>query len=144
MRGKDSIVEPLLSPPQEWASTGLHRRKFAYRVPNAGPADIEKFIADWRGSGGSELANTQSLLNGPCTLIGLNAATGSRTDYAHNDNVFERCEFQDIGDCTQRFRPDRLLQARDAFMRTATHRAALDALAGIGMARRPKGGGYAA
>lgn len=36
-------------------------------------AEIEKFIAAWRDTGGSELANTQSFINGLCHLIGLDA-----------------------------------------------------------------------
>lgn len=53
------------------------------------PAEIDKFIADWRDTGGSELANTQSFINGLCHLLGVEAPSGSRTDDAHNDYVFE-------------------------------------------------------
>ena len=67
------------------------------------PEDIEKFIADWRGTGGSELANTQSFINGLCHLLGVDAPAGSRTDDVHNDYVFERRVFQDNGDGTQSF-----------------------------------------
>ena len=67
------------------------------------PAEIEKFIADWRDTGGSELANTQSFINGLCHLLGVDAPTGSRTDDVHNDYVFERRVFQDNGDGTQSF-----------------------------------------
>ena len=49
------------------------------------PADIDKFIADWRDTGGSELANTQSFINGLCYLLGVDAPAGSRTDDAHSD-----------------------------------------------------------
>ncbi|HQS98165.1 MAG: SAM-dependent methyltransferase [Novosphingobium sp. 17-62-19] len=66
-------------------------------------AEIEKFIAAWRDTGGSELANTQSFINGLCHLIGLDAPAGSRTDDRHNDYVFERRVFQDNGDGTQSF-----------------------------------------
>ena len=67
------------------------------------PADIEKFIADWRDTGGSELANTQSFIKGLCQLLGVDAPAGSRTDDVHNDYVFERRVFQDNGDGTQSF-----------------------------------------
>lgn len=66
-------------------------------------AAIERFIADWRDTGGSELANTQSFINGLCHLLGLDAPAGSRTDDAQNDYVFERRVFQDNGDGTQSF-----------------------------------------
>ncbi|PXW77508.1 type II restriction/modification system DNA methylase subunit YeeA [Blastomonas natatoria] len=64
---------------------------------------IDAFIAQWRDTGGSELANTQSFINGLCALIGVPAPDGSRTDDAHNDYVFERRVFQDNGDGTQSF-----------------------------------------
>lgn len=67
------------------------------------PADIEKFIADWRDTGGSELANTQSFINGLCHLLGVDPPAGSRVDDAQNDYVFERRVFQDNGDGTQSF-----------------------------------------
>ncbi len=67
------------------------------------PADIDKFIAHWRDTGGSELANTQSFINGLCHLLGVDAPAGSRTDDKHNDYVFERRVFQDNGDGTQSF-----------------------------------------
>jgi hypothetical protein len=67
------------------------------------PAEIDKFIADWRDTGGSELANTQSFINGLCHLLGVEAPSGSRTDDAHNDYVFERRVFQDNGDGTESF-----------------------------------------
>ncbi|KPF91889.1 hypothetical protein IP81_07430 [Novosphingobium sp. AAP83] len=66
-------------------------------------AQIDKFIADWRDTGGSELANTQSFINGLCQILGVDAPAGSRTDDAHNDYVFERRVFQDNGDGTQSF-----------------------------------------
>ena len=64
---------------------------------------IDAFIAHWRDTGGSELANTQSFINGLCTLIGVAAPDGSRSDDAHNDYVFERRVFQDNGDGTTSF-----------------------------------------
>ncbi|WP_033924991.1 class I SAM-dependent DNA methyltransferase [Sphingomonas sp. 35-24ZXX] len=64
---------------------------------------IEAFIAQWRDTGGSELANTQSFINCLCALIGVPAPDGSRTDDAHNAYVFERRVFQDNGDGTQSF-----------------------------------------
>ena len=45
------------------------------------PAEIEKFIADWRDTGGSELANTQSFINGLCRILGTDAPTASREPY---------------------------------------------------------------
>ncbi|OCC24370.1 DNA methyltransferase [Croceicoccus estronivorus] len=64
---------------------------------------IDGFIAHWRETGGSELANTQSFINGLCDLIGVDAPVGSRADDAHNDYVFERRVFQDNGDGSQSF-----------------------------------------
>jgi hypothetical protein len=66
-------------------------------------ASIEEFISHWRQTGGSELANTQSFINGLCALIGVPAPHGSRTDDALNDYVFERRVFQDNGDGTTSF-----------------------------------------
>ena len=64
---------------------------------------VDAFIAAWRDTGGSELANTQSFINGLCALIGVPAPDGSRVDDAHNAYVFERRVFQDNGDGTQSF-----------------------------------------
>jgi hypothetical protein len=64
---------------------------------------VENFIAQWRDTGGSELANTQSFINGLCQLIGVTPPDGSRVDDNHNDYVFERCVFQDNGDGTKSF-----------------------------------------
>ena len=64
---------------------------------------IEAFIAAWRDTGGSELANTQSFVNGLCAVLGASAPKGSRTDDASNDYVFERRVFQDNGDGTESF-----------------------------------------
>jgi hypothetical protein len=50
---------------------------------------IEQFIAEWRDTGGSELANTQSFINGLCAVLGVHGPRGSRTDDAHNDYVFD-------------------------------------------------------
>src|SRR5688500_13079577 len=64
---------------------------------------VEAFVGHWRHTGGSELANTQSFINGLCALIGVAPPDGSRADDAHNDYVFERRVFQDNGDGTQSF-----------------------------------------
>ncbi|MFO1261187.1 MAG: type IIL restriction-modification enzyme MmeI [Sphingomonadaceae bacterium] len=64
---------------------------------------IENFIAHWRDTGGSELANTQSFINGLCDLLGVEKPHGSKSDDATNDYVFERRVFQDNGDGTQSF-----------------------------------------
>ncbi|WP_284734367.1 class I SAM-dependent DNA methyltransferase [Sphingosinicella terrae] len=66
-------------------------------------SEADTFIAQWRDTGGSELANTQSFINGLCRLIGVEPPHGSRTDDAHNDYVFERRVFQDNGDGTLSF-----------------------------------------
>lgn len=80
-----------------------------------GSEDVERFIADWRDTGGSELANTQSFINGLCRLLDVEPPAGSRVDDAHNDYVFERRVFQDNGDGTQSFgRID--CYKRDAFI----------------------------
>jgi len=68
-----------------------------------GTSAVEQFIAEWRDTGGSELANTQSFINGLCRLIGVEPPRGSRTDDAQNDYVFERRVFQDNGDGTVSF-----------------------------------------
>lgn len=65
--------------------------------------EIAAFIAHWRDTGGSELANTQSFINGLCALIGVPQPHGSKADDAGNDYVFERRVFQDNGDGTQSF-----------------------------------------
>ncbi len=64
---------------------------------------IEIFIAEWAQTGGSELANTQSFVNGLCALIGIDPPKGSRTDDTHNDYVFERRVFQKEADGTESF-----------------------------------------
>ncbi len=64
---------------------------------------IEDFIAHWRETGGSELANTQSFINGLCGLLGVSPPNGSKTDDRDNDYVFERRVFQDNGDGTKSF-----------------------------------------
>lgn len=68
-----------------------------------GPSPIETFIADWSITGGSELANTQSFVNGLCALLGVPAPQGSQSDDAQNDYVCERRVFQDNGDGTWGF-----------------------------------------
>ena len=37
----------------------------------AGTNAVEHFIAQWQATGGSELANSQSFINGLCALIGV-------------------------------------------------------------------------
>ncbi|MGE8140914.1 DNA methyltransferase [Novosphingobium sp. NPDC080210] len=64
---------------------------------------IAEFIEHWRKTGGSELANTQSFVNGLCHLLGVDPPRGSLADDAHNDYVFERRVFQDNGDGTTSF-----------------------------------------
>lgn len=68
-----------------------------------GTIDIEGFIEHWGQTGGSEIANTQSFINGLCHLIGVEPPHGSRADDSANDYVFERRVFQDNGDGTQSF-----------------------------------------
>jgi hypothetical protein len=70
---------------------------------NAALDPTNSFIADWALTGGSELANTQSFVNGLCALIGVDPPKGSRTDDAHNDYVFERRVFQKEADGTESF-----------------------------------------
>lgn len=69
----------------------------------AEPSDIETFIAEWRGTGGSELANTQSFINGLARLLGVDPPRGAKADDIANDYVFERRVFQDNGDGTSSF-----------------------------------------
>jgi Fe2+ or Zn2+ uptake regulation protein len=67
------------------------------------PSNVDLFIDEWRHTGGSELANTQSFINGLCRLIGVESPRGSRIDDVQNDYVFERRVFQDNGDDTASF-----------------------------------------
>jgi hypothetical protein len=64
---------------------------------------VESFIAAWRDTGGSELANTQSFINGLCGILNVSPPRGSRTNDSLNDYVFERRVFQDNGDGTESF-----------------------------------------
>lgn len=64
---------------------------------------VERFVEAWRDTEGSELANTQSFINGLCGLLGVDPPLGSRTDDQHNDYVFERRVFQDNGDGSTSF-----------------------------------------
>ncbi|AMN39042.1 class I SAM-dependent DNA methyltransferase [Rhodoplanes sp. Z2-YC6860] len=64
---------------------------------------VNSFIKTWRDTGGSELANTQSFINGLTALLGVAAPAGSRSDDTLNDYVFERRVFQDNGDGTESF-----------------------------------------
>jgi hypothetical protein len=70
---------------------------------NAALDPTDSFIAEWALTGGSELANTQSFVNGLCSLIGVDPPQGSRTDDSHNDYVFERRVFQKEADGTESF-----------------------------------------
>lgn len=64
---------------------------------------LKSFISEWALTGGSELANTQSFVNGLCALIGVDPPKGSRTDDSYNDYVFERRVFQKEADGTESF-----------------------------------------
>lgn len=64
---------------------------------------VDAFVAEWAPTGGSELANTQSFVNGLCALIGVDPPRGSRSDDAHNDYVFERRVFQKEADGSESF-----------------------------------------
>ena len=55
---------------------------------------IEAFIAEWRETGGSELANTQSFIHGLTSLLGVDPPRGAKADDATNDYVFERRVFR--------------------------------------------------
>src|SRR3546814_7326524 len=57
---------------------------------------IDAFVAHWRKTGGSELANTQSFINGLCNLLGLEPPAGSRTDDAHNRSEEHTSELQSL------------------------------------------------
>lgn len=67
------------------------------------PDLVDKFIAEWALTGGSELANTQSFVHGLCALIGVDPPRGNRTDDSCNDYVFERRVFQREADGTESF-----------------------------------------
>ena len=47
----------------------------------------EKFIADWRDTGGSQPANTLSFINRLCQLPGVDAPAGSRTSAARGGEL---------------------------------------------------------
>lgn len=64
---------------------------------------VERFIEAWRDTGGSELANTQSFINGLCGLLEVEPPHGSKANVALNDYVFERSVFQDNGDGSTSF-----------------------------------------
>ncbi len=64
---------------------------------------IEDFIAKWRETGGSEIANTQSFINELCALLDVPVPEGSKSNVHLNDYVYERSVFQDNGDGTQSF-----------------------------------------
>jgi hypothetical protein len=64
---------------------------------------VDDFIGEWRSSGGSELANTQSFINGLCDLIGAPRPQPSMANIGLNDYVFERSVFQDNGDGSTSF-----------------------------------------
>lgn len=64
---------------------------------------VEAFIAEWRDTGGSELANTQSFINGLCAILDVPPPKGSRSDDSVNDYVFEQRVFQNNGDGTDSF-----------------------------------------
>jgi len=66
-------------------------------------AQIEAFIATWRVSGGSEIANTQSFINQLCHVLGTAAPDPSTGNAALDDYVYERGVFQDNGDGTRSF-----------------------------------------
>lgn len=86
---------------------------------------VDDFIAEWAPTGGSELANTQSFVNGLCALIGVEAPKGSREDDAHNDYVFERRVFQKEADGSESFgRID--AYKRDCFILEAKQGSAAD------------------
>jgi hypothetical protein len=76
-------------------------RPMLYTAQMQGPSEIDKFISEWAITGGSELANTQSFVNGLCALLVVDTPNGSQTDDANNDYVFERRVFQDNGDGTK-------------------------------------------
>ncbi|MEP0404030.1 MAG: type IIL restriction-modification enzyme MmeI, partial [Lentilitoribacter sp.] len=64
---------------------------------------IDAFIAAWRETGGSELANTQSFINGLCALLDVPSPDGSKEIEEHNNYVFERGVYQDNGDGSESF-----------------------------------------
>jgi len=69
----------------------------------AGHNRIDDFIAEWRETGGSELANTHLFINGLTQLLGVDTPRGAKADDTTNDYVFERRVFQDNGDGTESF-----------------------------------------
>ena len=69
----------------------------------AAPEQIEAFIAEWRETGGSELANTHLFVNGLAGLLGVDPPKGSRDDDRYNDYVYERRVFQKEADGTESF-----------------------------------------
>lgn len=54
------------------------------------PAEIEKFIADWRDAGGSELANTQSFINGLCRILGVDVPPARERLQARAASAFRK------------------------------------------------------
>jgi hypothetical protein len=69
----------------------------------AGHNRIDDFIAEWRETGGSELANTHLFINGLTQVLGVDPPRGAKANDTTNDYVFERRVFQDNGDGTESF-----------------------------------------
>ena len=57
---------------------------------SASAADIDTFIEDWSGSGGSEIANANLFLSELCDVLGVDRPDPAGPDTKQNDCVFER------------------------------------------------------
>ena len=55
--------------------------------------DVEAFIGDWAGTGGSEIANAQPFIMDLCDLLGVERPRPQQEDNAANNYVFERSVF---------------------------------------------------
>ncbi|MCA8999219.1 MAG: hypothetical protein KDA80_19650 [Planctomycetaceae bacterium] len=56
----------------------------------SGPMTPQEFISRWQGSGGAELANSQTFLNEFCDLIGVPHPDPTQADESQNAYVFEK------------------------------------------------------
>lgn len=125
-----------------------------------GQSDIDAFIAQWRDTGGSELANTQSFINGlrpeyqapayaaPVSdTLDLGEAAAVLPDYVIPWPLTLREQVSAVQSVLATApAPMASQDIARAFKgkRAATVRPVLDALAGIGRARRLEDGRYAA
>jgi hypothetical protein len=60
-----------------WGTRAAEWPRCGAQLPLRPTSEIDRFIAQWWDTGGSELANTQSFINGLCRLIGVEPPHGT-------------------------------------------------------------------